>query len=141
MFFEELQQHAVRPLRMQEDRASLCSNARLLIQHSCALFLHLLQGRIDIVNFEADVMQPFAALLQKLYQARARCRRLDQLNLASTRATHREEGNAYLLGWYFLDFAWYDTERVTVEAEGLLDIVDDDSDVVNAFGHGSTFCQ
>src|SRR5579885_200171 len=107
---------------MEKNSAALGSKAGLFIQHGSAFGLHLLQGGINIINFETDMMQSFAALLQKLDQARIRRGRLDQLKLAPTGAAEREKSDAHLLGGNVSDLARRNAQGITIESQRLLDI-------------------
>src|SRR5690348_12421252 len=74
-FLDQLQQDPISAFGMEEDGAAFCGKARLLVENGGALIPHLLKSGIDIINFETDMMQTFAALLQKLHQTGiGRCR-------------------------------------------------------------------
>src|SRR5438874_1198811 len=100
---------------MNKNCSSFGGKARLLIQHGCSLLLHLCQGCINIFHFEADVVQALAALLQELCQAGVGIDWLDQFDFTATRATHGEEGDAYLLGRYLFYLAGGDAKGVPIE--------------------------
>ena len=78
----------MRTLWVQENGAAIGGGARPLIQHCRAPCLHLCQRGVDIVYFQADMVQPFAALLQKARQAGISRERLDQFDLAAAGAAH-----------------------------------------------------
>jgi hypothetical protein len=77
-------------------------------------------------------MQAFTSPGQKFGHAGVVRQRLDQLDLA-TRG--RQKGHANLLGWLLGDVGQGQTDSVPVNGQGLLDVFDYDSDVVNLGSH------
>lgn len=120
---------------MYENCASFGSDTGLLIQYRDTLFLHFCECRVNVLYFQADVMEAFAAFFQKLGEAGIGCGWLDQFDLASARATHGEKSDTYLFGRYFFYFTGLYAKGVTIEAKRLFYIAHDDGNVVNTFRH------
>src|SRR5438034_6820008 len=122
---------------MEEDGAAFSGDTRLLVEDGCALSLHVGKGSVNVLDFEADVMQALATFLQEFGEAGRRIGWLDQLDLAAARATKRQESDTYLLGWYLFDDAGADAQRVTIKIQSLFDIAYNDGNMINPFGHST----
>src|SRR5690349_18604950 len=120
---------------MNEDRAAFGGDARLFIEDCRAFCLHVGEGGVDVGYFQADMVQALAAFLQEFCEAGVGGEGLDQFNFAATRATHRQKGDAHLLGRHLFYLARRDAQKVTIEEQGLLDVTHYDSNMVDALRH------
>src|SRR4051794_24765441 len=78
----QLDERAVERGWMQEADAAGDADARLLVDDPNLLPLQSLEIVVDAVNLKADVMQPFAALVEVAGDAGLGDDRLEQLDLA-----------------------------------------------------------
>jgi hypothetical protein len=129
---DKLQQHAPRPFGVQEDAAPLRGRSWRLVEHLRPGDAKLRQRAVDIRHFQADMMQPTAALFQEAGDTACGIYRLEQLDLTSIRATERKKcyTNAFL--GEVEHARWRDTEHITVKVERGIQVPYDHSDVVNA---------
>src|SRR5579885_337558 len=118
---------------MQEDGASLRGYARPLIQHGRTLLAHLRQRRVDIVHFQANMVQALTALLKKACQARIGGRRFDQFDLATAWAAERQEGDTHLLRRHLFHLARLNSQRIAIEGQRLLKAAHNNSDMLDTF--------
>src|SRR5579885_2466941 len=118
---------------MQEDGASLRGYARPLIQHGRTLLAHLRQRRVDIVHFQANMVQALTALLKKACQARIGGRRFDQFDLATAWAAERQEGDTHLLRRHLFHLARLNSQRIAIEGQRLLKAAHNNSDMIDTF--------
>ncbi len=128
----ELGQHAVRALRMEKaDHAREALPRHLVDQRKAG---RARGGEVggDVGRLEAEVVQPFAALLEELGDAAVRIHGLEQLDLA---APDRQQRGLHAL---VLDRRLRrdpKPQEVAPEAEAVLEAADDETDVVDAREH------
>src|SRR5260221_12652599 len=71
---------------VQKDSAPLGGAARLFIKHRSAFCLHIGQRSVDIVHFQADMMETFVTFLEESCQAGVGVGWLDEFDFAAARA-------------------------------------------------------
>jgi hypothetical protein len=120
---------------VEKDGTSFGGNAWLLIQDGGTFGLHIGKCGVDIIYFQADMVEAFAALFQELCQAGVRIGWLNQFDFAAAGSTQREKGDAYLLRGHYFDLTRHNAQCVPVKGEGLFDVANDDGNMVNTSGH------
>src|SRR2546428_16128 len=103
-----------------------------LVQQFHALRLKCLRSGVDIVHLEADVVHPLAAPLDEARHRTGLIQGFEELNVAV--ADLQESG----LDALFLDCGHlhdWQAKRVAISLERLIDALDGDADVVDAFEH------
>src|SRR6266568_6557030 len=136
-FFYQFQQHTICSFGVEEDSPPFGGEARLLVEDGGTLSLHIGEGSVNVLDFEADMMQAFAAFLQEFGKAGGGIGWLDQLDFSATGTTQRQESDAYLLGRHFFDNTRKNAQCVTIEAQSLLDITHNDGNMINPLGHST----
>jgi hypothetical protein len=96
----------------------------------------VLEGLLEIIDFEANVMQARSSFSQKAGHAAVIGGGFDQFHLNRSRI---QEGNQRLLVGYFLDARDLKAQDILPEAQRFLDVLDHNGDVFDAkdVGHVS----
>jgi len=129
---DKLQKHASCAFGVQENPSPLGGRSWRLVEHRRPSGAKFCQRAFDIRHFQADVMQPTAALLKEACDTAFTIHRLEQFDLASIRTTEREKcyTNAFL--GEVEHARRCDTEHITVKVERGIQIAYDHSNMVNA---------
>src|SRR5487761_115799 len=96
-------EYALRPPGMKKDAAPLGGWAGSLVEQLCAGCAKLHQRLLDIRDFEADVVQPSAVLLQCARHTCLRARRLQQLDFSAVLPTERKKRYLDTFAWEVYD--------------------------------------
>src|SRR5215831_18945022 len=122
---------------MQEDTTSLGSRSWSGIQHSGPRSRQLRQRLVDILDLQADVVHPLATLFKEARDATRGIGRLQQLDLAATRTTQRQEGDLDTLAREVDDTRWRETQRIAVEAQRRVHLAHNNRHMINALDAAS----
>src|SRR2546428_12109746 len=104
---------------MEKNGSTFGGHTRLLVENRRTLLLHFCKCGIDIVYFQADMMQSFTALVQELRQAGIRGSWFDQLNLAAAGSAHGEKSDTHLLRWYVCYFTGCYAQSIAIKDQCL----------------------
>jgi hypothetical protein len=128
----KLQQHAARAFGMQEDAPPLGGRSWCLVKRLRPGGAKFRQRAVDIWHFQADVMQPTAALLQEAGDTAFWIGWFEQFDLTSIRATEREKCYTYAFLGEIEHTRRHDTEHITIKLERGIQVAYDYGNVVNA---------
>jgi len=104
------------------------ASLRRVVDHLCARADDLLERRLNIIHFNAQVMQA-RAFFSQIFRHTARfVERRDQLNFT---VTNRQKSDVHLLTLVMLHVMQGQTERVLPEIQRRIDILDHDGNMIN----------
>ncbi len=112
----------------ERDFCSAVADFGLLIDELCAVGFELGEGGVDVFDFDADVVQPFAAFFEKLRDTAFGGCGLHQLDAC---VADGHDGDADVLVFDFFDGAAGEAPGGFPEGFCLFQVADDDCDVID----------
>jgi hypothetical protein len=114
---------------MEKSHASVGTISRFLINEGDIVGLKPVESSLDVIDFNADVMDALAPLLKEASDTSVSRGGTHQLDVG---LTYWQEGNLHLLLSQLTHFAHRQAQRHFVHSQSFLDIVYGNADVVDS---------
>jgi len=114
----------------ERDESASGADPRPLVYQASAVGFQFAEFRVDVVDFDAKVMNSGAALSQKLPDRSFLAGGFEQFDAAFA---DRQHGDPHALILHYLDPFQFEAERVTPERERAIDRFDGDAQMLNAY--------
>jgi hypothetical protein len=114
----------------ERDESASGADPRPLVYQASAASFQFAEFRVDVVDFDAKVMNSGAALSQKLPDRSFLAGGFEQFDAAFA---DRQHGDPHALILHYLDPFQFEAERVAPERERAIDRFDGDAQMLNAY--------
>jgi hypothetical protein len=125
---DQLDENPVHPFGMNKGDPTMHSLARGLVDEGHAVIPEPGEGRLDVVDLDADVMDALSSFFQVPGDASVFAQGLYQLEVA---LACRQEGDLDLLVRHFCDFFQGQPQGRLVRLQSFLEVANDDADVID----------
>ena len=125
---DELDEHAVAALRVNEGNRTLTTLARSGVDQGQAGGSQTVQGSLDVGHLETHVMKPLTLGLEEARRTGCLVRGLDELDL---RVAHRQEADRDVVVFHVQHGLDLQPEPIPIKAKRSFEVPDDDGNVVD----------